>query len=1317
MSQIQQSTNYTSQNQHSPKSPKPTYDDEEVMYVVTRTGRTELLDINQIIIRIQKLINRPPKLPHVNAYELTIAVCKGLKSGIFTYDIDEFAANLAASLSVGNPYYLKIAARIAIDNHQKNTNRSFVDKMRKAYLYTDKDGNISPLLDEKFFKYVEENQDYIESIIDYTRDFNLDFFGIRTFQRNYSIRINGKPIERPQDLFMRTAIDLNMNTITKDNKSTKLLEQELANIKITYDALSLKKYTHASPTYFNAGGTHKQYASCFLLGTGDSREAIMKTNSSSAKFIREITTDPFVLHDTEVSTITKSSDDMSQISKWAGGIGIHINEWRATGSRIRKTNGVSSGIVPFLKIYNDTMCAFNQGGRRPGSAAIYLMPHHPDIIKFIELRKNDGLETERARDLFYALWIPDLFMERVREKDPAKSLWSLFDPDRCGDLSNLSGDDYKRKYLELESKKMYTSQIDAKIIWQLAYETNKETGMPYICFSDNANKSFMQKNLGTVKSSNLCVAGDTLIMTDTGYYPIIDLANNNNGLHTIWNGFHWAEAKFAKTNTDQTLLAITFSDGVVLKCTPEHRFALWNGYGKPMEYIEARAKDLSVGDKLLKHKFPVIEKGLDDFKYPYSHGFFCGDGTIGYPNPDTPNCTYKAKQNSSYCGHHIKKNLPNVPRNANGICAASNQDVVYYIDLYHEKKDLLDYMDYTAYSESKEENKYRLVGHSDMADKFTVPLNYSKKIKLEWLSGYLDADGTIAKNGDAWALQVTSIEKDFLMQVKLLCNTLGTNPMMQLTRDKSQSLLPDGRGGKKLYNTKPQYRLCFSVEDSGVLYTIGLNTHRLKWNNKTLPMRSKKQYISISSIEKLETKEDTYCFNEPSVHMGIFNGVLAMNCAEIVLYSNADEYAICILSSIALPEFVIDTYTDEDLALPESERRLLNNEFPKNPKFDFTNLIDIVKLVVTNLNLIVDKTYHPVIETKRSSDRNRPIGVGVQGLDDCYAKMRFPFASAHARDLNKKIFECIYFAALSQSTKLCREEYKSLKEKCKLDGSVTIPHYQPDTYDVSTITYTLENLPKNVAAYPSMLFNGGSPISKGIFHWEMCNIAEETKEGTTYRPYKTSDLSGMFDWEPLREHIKTFGVKNSLLVALMPTASTSQLLGNNECFEPYTSNIYKRNTQVGEYIVVKKYLINELYSLGLWNTSMKDYLLACEGSIKYIDGIPDNIKELYPTVWEIDQLELVQQSIDRQPFVDQAQSLNLYVADMSLTKWNKLMFKAWRGGLKTGKYYLHNKPAAVPQKFTIDASKQKEMAALMEKNKYNVGFLEPLHEVCDVCSS
>ena len=862
--------------------------DDSINYVITRSGACEELSLDQIARRIGSLITRAPKIPHVNRDDLAMLVCKGVHKDMRTSEIDNYAAKEAASLSITHPYYLQLAARLAIDNHQKNTLSSFVDKMKLLYMNKDESGEHYPLIGKEFFKYVEEHRDFIDKTIDYARDFLLDFFGFSTFYAIYSCKINDIPIERPQDMFMRVALCVNMDT--HDD-----ITEEYAAIKATYDLLSNKNYTHATPTCFNAGRAEPQLASCFLLGTHDSCEGIMKTATDSAF-----------------------------ISKSAGGIGVHINCWRGMGRKIKGTGGKSGGIIKWLKIINQVMLGFDQGGRRPGSAAIYMMPHHPDIMMFIAAGKNDGNIESRARDLHYAVWIPDIFMERVKSREK----WSLFDPSQVGDLSDLWGEKYTNRYLELESKKLYTSQCNAVDIWDAIFKANRDYGEPYICFADNANRLSMQQNLGTIKSSNLCT--------------------------------------------------------------------------------------------------------------------------------------------------------------------------------------------------------------------------------------------------------------------------------------------------------------------------------------------------------------------------------------EIYLYSNEKEYAVCILSSISLPSFVFDRHTAE-----ESQLRKLDHEFPLNPYFDYDKLLETVRVITTNLNKVIDKTYHPVKKSKRGNDRHRPIGIGVQGLDDCYAKMRYPFASVAAHMLNKRIFEAIYYAALSQSTLLCRQSYNKLRKECSIETPISVLRHYPTHYNVETIQYTdPANIPKNVAAYPSMLWNGGSPISKGIFRWEMSGL-------------KTSDLSGMFDWESLRSHIKIYGVKNSLLTACMPTATTSQLLGNSEGIEPYTSNLYSRNTVAGAFIVIKKYLIRDLYNLKLWTPELKDYLIAAEGSIQNIDGIPDELKQLYPKVREIDPKILVQQAIDRQHFIDQGQSLNLFLGDnLNRKLWDQLMFQAWRGQLPTGKYYLRTKAGVSPPKFTIDPDKQRQALELIKatiKTTPSIPDVEPI--ACMSCSS
>lgn len=1016
---------------------KSNAENDEVTFVMTRSGLKEPLDTNQITIRLQSLISRKPKIKHVNPYNLMLKVVnatipKFSSTIISTSEIDEECAHIAANLSLSNPYFLTLAGRIAVDNHQKNTKSGFYVKMKDAYNNRDEDG-FFPLISESFFRFVEKYCLELEQMIDYSRDFLIDYFGIRMFQRSYSIKINDKPIERPQDLFMREAIQVSRSP--KSDSTPEDILQILEEIKETYDLLSNKFYTHGSPTCYNSGGKREQLASCFLLGSGDSLEEIEKTGF-----------------------------DSSQISKWAGGIGIHTHSWRSTGSRIRGTNGRSSGIVPFLRTYETRLQAFNQGGRRPGSAAIYLMPHHPDIMDFIDISRHNGDEKMRARDLFTAIWIPDIFMERV-QKD---AIWSLFDPKKCGDLSDYHGEEYTKRYLELEEQKKFTRQIKAREIWENIYALKQIRGFPYICFSDHANKMSMHKNIGTIKSSNLCVVSSTKVLTDIGDIDIQTLSETNDGVHNIWNGQEYTPAKFAKTSDSAELMRLTFSDLTTITCTPEHR---WPVFSSPHNYKEMRTYELSVGDKFLKY---------------------------------------------------------------------------------------------------------------------------------------------------------------------------GTNGL-----------------------------------------------------------------VHLEVIQKLDYKESTYCFNEPKRHMGVFNGILGFNCSEIYLFSNTQEYATCVLGSIALPNFVFDGYSEDELKKPENQRRELNHEFPLNPYFDYIKLKDVVKVVTRNLNNVVDRTFSPVVEAKRGNERHRPIGIGIQGLDDAYSKMRFPFDSKEAGDLNKKIFETIYYSALSKSANMCREEWLRLRKKCVDNGFVTVKVFKKEDYDEHEDTYiNPDDIPKKVGAYSSIDWNGGSPIGNGVFHWELAGL-------------KAEDLSGMWDWNSLREMVKIFGVKNSLLVALMPTAGTSQLLGCNETMEPFTSNIYTRDTLAGQYIVIKKYLINDLFRLNLWNDEIKDVLMAEEGSVKNIGIIPDEIKALYKTAYEIDQKVLVQQSIERQPFIDQGQSLNLYLAPITMTEFNKLMFKAWKGGLKTGNYYMHSRAAVMPQKFTIDPRVLERIKTQNAKDVHierGSAIIQTINNICDSCS-
>lgn len=867
------------------------------MFVTKRSGQIEKINFDKIHKRIDWLVKNPSPLQCVNSAELAQSVIKSLVNYIKTSDIDNYTATLSSSLGSSHSDYLELAGRIVVNNHHKNTLNSFRDKV--VILYgRKKNGSPAAMLSAEFNKFVIKNQTELDKYIDYSRDYLIDYFGFKTLERGYLLSIDNKIIERPQDLFMRVAIHIHLPHADSVKKNIDVM----ASIFSTYDRLSFQYYTHATPTLFNAGSARSQLASCFLLGSEDSIEGIMKTLADSV-----------------------------QISKWSGGIGIHASMWRAKGSPIRGTNGSSNGIIPFLKLFNDGARAFDQGGKRNGSFAIYLEPHHPDILNFLNLKRNHGEENMRCRDLFLALWVSDIFMERVRDD----ALWSTFCPNMCPGLDTVYGKKYAELYIKYEDEGRAHSVHKARDIWMAIYDSQKESGVPYICYKDTVNERSMQKNIGTIGSSNLC--------------------------------------------------------------------------------------------------------------------------------------------------------------------------------------------------------------------------------------------------------------------------------------------------------------------------------------------------------------------------------------AEIMQYSDTKQIAVCNLASICLPKFVEDTYTEEEIA--SKSTRHLDHKFPTHPKFNYAELAKVAAELTENLNNIIDKTWYPLPETARSNFQHRPIGIGIQGLADIFMKLRLPFESDEARSVNKKIAEAIYYGALSASTKLCRHYYNDLVTELKEKSEIVISLYpkhittrfpELGRENTNTVIKNVNDIPYTIGAYPS--YNDvGSPLKEGMFHWELYDLKE-------------NDLSGLFDWDTLRHHIKKFGVKNSLLVAYMPTATTSQIMGSSSCFEPYVSNIYKRKTLAGQFVIINKYLIHDLTSSGLWNDTLKQYLLMNEGSIQNIEGIPEHMKKIYKTAWEIKQKAVINLAIDRQPFIDQSQSMNLYIEDYTPDIFTSMQFYAWSRKLKTGSYYIRTRPAMHAQKFTIDPAAQ---ARLSEK-EYKI-FIENIPEVeeetCLLCSS
>lgn len=923
------------------------------MQVVKRDGRREDVAFEKVQQRITKAATGLT----VNATKVAQGVLMRIVDGITTTELDNITANLAYSWTTTHPDYGVLASRIAISNHQKNTPATLLEVVERLDAVRDRTGAPASLIDPELVRLVKENAELIEGFINYDRDFDLDFFGFKTLEKAYLLRdTDRKVVERPQHLWMRVALGLWLHD----------LPQAFA----TYDLMSRKFYTHATPTLFNAGTKRPQLSSCFLLA----------------------------MNDDSIRGIYKTLEDCALISQYGGGIGLHVSNIRAKGSLIKGTGGVSNGIVPMLRVFNNTARYVDQGGgKRNGSFAIYLEPWHADVEDFLEMKKNTGSEEERARDLFYAMWVPDLFMERV----DANGDWTLFCPNEAPGLADAVGDEFKALYERYEAEGRGRKSVKAQKLWFQILDSQIETGTPYLVYKDAANKKSNQQNLGVIKSSNLCVAPETFVITRTGPYKIATLEGKE---VEVWNGSQWSAVTPTKTGTNQRLMKITVRTDLAqgstreLYCTEYHKFI------------------------------------LND-------------------NPD--------------------------------INAATRVDA----------KDL-------------------------------VP---------------------------------------------------GTQ-----------------------------------------LFTFN------SWWGTTITQE-------VVGVELTDRYDDTYCFTEPFNHAGIFNDILAGNCTEILEYSSPEETAVCNLASMSLPAFVRDG------------------------AFDFKQFRDVVGIVTKNLNRVIDINYYPIPEAERSNKRHRPIGLGVQGLADVFAMLGLPWESEEALALNKRIFAHMYYAAAQASVDLAAKEGR---------------------YE----TYV------------------GSPAWEGKFQFNL---------------WKTEPLiEDELDWDGLANDARRIGMRNSLLIAPMPTASTSQILGNCECIEPYATHIFTRRTLAGEFIVLNKHLVAALLARGLWTTEMKDAIIGNNGSVQGLSGVPEDLQRIFKTVWEIKQKTLIDMAADRGPYICQSQSLNLFMAEPDYKKLSSMHFYAWRKGLKTGIYYLRTRAVASAQKFTVEPVKAIGAAA-----QAKAAEAEGEGEGCVMCSS
>ena len=1103
-------------------------EDESEMYVTKRNNHREIISFDKILKRIKK-VGLEANIK-INYSSLAIKVIDQLYDGISTTKIDELTAEQCASMSSIHPDYNTLAGRITISNHHKNTKNSFYQVMKELYLYKDQHGLSYPLLSQKFYKTIGYyGKEKLDALCDYSRDYDIDFFGFKTLEKSYLMKINKRIVERPQHMWLRVAIGIH--------------DRDWDRVEETYSYMSKKYFTHATPTLFNAGTPTPQLSSCYLMA----------------------------MEEDSIEGIFNTLKDCALISKWAGGIGLHIHDIRAAGSQIRGTNGTSNGILPMLKVFNNTAKYVDQGGgKRNGSIAIYLEPWHADVEMFLQMRKNHGDEELKARDLFYALWVPDLFMDRVK----SGGKWTLFCPAECPGLSDCIGEEFELLYERYESEGKGRQTLAARDLWFQILDSQMETGTPYLLYKDTCNEKSNQKNVGIIKSSNLCVCPETQILTKDGYFPIVALFPGNYptkssdkssdkssgkssdddeiwGKVEIWNGHEFSEVEVFQTGTDVEFIEVHTSDGASLVCTPGHRFFIRDGGGN---VLLKEAQNLIPGDLLEGSKFPVI------------------DGKESYP----------VNQSATHIGCHAGMDNLKMTRNT-----------IVQID---------------------------------------VPINFTMKDKLEWFAAFIEPFVVVAIDEKEEYVAVFSVSRIFLEDLKFMLQTCGINTILFDLKS------PDPENGAvaELLVSMVQLRSLKENPDYGGFMnfsTFPFEPLPLSDGEKnSLQMNPN---VRVTDVTPSSRVDDSFCFTEPKAHAGIFNGMRTSQCTEIIEYSDKDETAVCNLASISLPCFVIDDIQDL-----------------KKKVFDYEELHKVTRIVTRNLNKVIDINFYPTPKTEKSNMRHRPIGLGVQGLADVFFLLNLSFSAPESRLINKRIFETIYHAALTESCYLAKEfgPYETFK---------------------------------------------GSPASQGILQFDMWDSG-------------ANPGNDRYDWDALKNEIQTHGLRNSLLVAPMPTASTSQILGNNECIEPITSNIYSRRTLAGEFIMVNKHLMKEMLEKDKWNESFKNNMVANNGSVQSFDYLDKETREKYRTVWEIPMKDLIDMAADRGAFICQSQSLNLWLEDPNYNTMTSMHFYSWNKGLKTGIYYLRRRPRHHAQQFTIEPEKKGSVAAAVPKEQ---------ESICESCSA
>ncbi len=1040
-------------------------------------------------------------------------------------------------------------------------------------------------LNADYYKFVMENAQVLDTILNESNSDKRSAIAIGVLEKSYLLQYNKcgnckqdcpecetfYTGETPEQLYMRVA--------------TFLCMPDLKMIKTAYNYLSENYYSHATPTMFNAGTLRCQMASCFVLTVDDSLWSIED-------------------HWTYTGEISRNS----------GGIGLDVSKIRH--SQIGNS-GKSDGVPGLLKPFESILVYVDQSKKRKGSAAAYLSVWHVDIEDFIEMKVPVGQGKEsktKCEDLFYGAWVPDLFVQRCKQDAD----WTLFCPKRCPGLTEVYGKNFEDLYLRYEREGKGIKTVKAKSIVQLLFSAQTKVGVPYISFSDRFNDSSMQRNIGPIRSSNLCVAPSTYILTDKGQIKIGELENKN---VNVWNGQEFTNTTVVKTGENQKMYKVKFSNGSTLKCTPYHKFYIQikvprhKPYDKHPSYVQAiEAKDLKPGMKLIKTDFPVIHDGVH-FPYAYTHGAFCGDGTYEHRRTDDKYCEKDAMSGAAYCKRHMPHQALLKEPTTSDVCLAKLGNIPR-LSLYGEKKLLVEYLDTRSISKEDAEGRINCKLPLDLQEKFTVPINACMKDKLQWFAGYCDMDGTICRNGTNQSLQVCCIDNKFLEKVKLMLQTMGCDPKVTKNVDAGMRLMPDHQDGEKEYMCQTSYRLLVNSNDLYHLVELGFAPKRLQIVHRK-PQRNAKQFITVVSTKELNNLSDTYCFKEEKRGMGIFNGVITGQCNEISLHTSEKEIASCNLASLCLSKFV----------------KTENGE----KKFDFDMLAQVTRFVVRIMNNVIDRNYYPerIPQIKYANLKNRPLGIGIQGLANTYAKLELLFDSLEARVLNDQIIQTIYYYAVDESANLAAES---------------------GAYE----------------AFP------GSPYSEGLLHPDIWRAPNGDR----------ANFWDKLDWSRLRNKVSK-GVKNSTLLALMPTATSSIIAEQEPCFEPFNFIVGSKTLISGQYTVVCREFAEDLQKLGVWTPELAKEISQDEENelgnlttVKMPESIKGNklkearwqfILDKYRTAYEIGARESIKQAIARTPFVCQSQSLNWFVPEPSWNKFYNNFIQSWERGLKTGCYYNRGK--------------------------------------------